>query len=73
MLLTTVLSLEAIYLAIFIQMRVNQSAIRLANVEHNVGEIADDVEEIADDMEEITEDVKEIAEDVDEIQEEKKA
>ena len=30
--LTTILSLEAIYLAIFIQMSVNQSAIRLAQL-----------------------------------------
>ncbi len=67
--LTTVLSLEAIYLAIFIQMSVNQSAIRLAQVENNIEDIAVDVEGIEKEMVEMAEDVGEIAEDVEDIQE----
>lgn len=67
--LTTALSLEAIYLAIFIQMAVNQNTARLTKVENNIVEIADGVEEIADDVEDIQEDVEEMHEDVVEIQE----
>ena len=67
--LTTALSLEAIYLAIFIQMSVNKSAIRLAQVEHSVDEIAEDVEDIAEDVVEIAHDVEGIEKDIDEIQE----
>ena len=66
--LTTALSLEAIYLAIFIQMSVNKSAIRLAQVEHSVDEIAEDVVEIAEDVVDIAEDVVEIAHDVEGIE-----
>jgi peptidoglycan hydrolase CwlO-like protein len=53
--LTTVVSLEAIYLAIFIQRSVNQQATRLEDVEDaldDVGESLDDVEESIDDVEE---------------------
>lgn len=67
--LTTVLSLEAIYLAIFIQMSVNQNTAQLAQVEADIDEIQEDVEEIAEDVEEIAEDVEDIAEDVEGIQE----
>ena len=74
--LTTALSLEAIYLAIFIQMSVNQSAKRLAQVELDIEEIAEDVEgiekgveEISDNVEEIQEDVEGIEKDIEEIQE----
>jgi methyl-accepting chemotaxis protein len=67
--LTTIVSLEAIYLSIFIQMSVNFQARALASVEKEIDEIAEDVEEIAGDVEEIAEDVGEIAEDVEDIQE----
>lgn len=67
--LTTIVSLEAIYLAIFIQMSVNHQARALANVEKDIDEIQEDVEEISHDVEEIAEDVEEIAEDVEEMQE----
>lgn len=66
--LTTVLSLEAIYLAIFIQMSVNQNTIQLAQVEKDVEEIQEDIDEIQEDVEEIAEDVDEIAEDVEHIE-----
>jgi uncharacterized protein YoxC len=67
--LTTILSLEAIYMAIFIQMSVNRNTRAIENVEKDIDEIQEDVEEIAEDVEEIQEDVEEIAEDVEEIQE----
>ena len=49
--LTTAVSLEAIYLSIFIQMSINR---------HN-----ENIEEIQEDLEEIREDVDEIIEDID--------
>jgi peptidoglycan hydrolase CwlO-like protein len=67
--LTTLVSLEAIYLSIFIQMSVNHQARALANVEKDIDEIQVDVEEISHDVEEISHDVEEIAEDVEEIAE----
>ncbi len=69
LILTTIVSLEAIYLSIFIQMSVNHQARALASVEQDIDEIQEDVEEIAEDVEEIQEDVEEIAEDVEDIQE----
>ena len=68
--LTTIVSLEAIYLAIFIQMSINKNTASLQAVEHDIDEIQEDVEEIAEDVDEIAEDVDEIAEDVDELNEE---
>lgn len=67
--LTTILSLEAIYLSIFIQLSVNQQARAIASVEKDIDEIQENVEEIAEDVEEIAEDVEDIAEDVEDIQE----
>ncbi len=69
LILTTVVSLEAIYLSIFIQMSVNHQARALATVEKEIDEIAEDVEGIAEDVEGIQEDVQEISHDVEEIQE----
>jgi methyl-accepting chemotaxis protein len=66
---TTILSLEAIYLSIFIQLSVNHQARALANVEKDIDEIQEDVEEIAEDVEEIQEAHEEIQEDIEEIQE----
>ncbi|MFZ4461164.1 MAG: coiled-coil domain-containing protein [Patescibacteria group bacterium] len=67
--LTTVLSLEAIYLAIFIQIAINRNTQSLQNVEKDIDEIQEDIDEIQEDIDEIQEDVDEIQEDVDEIQE----
>jgi len=66
--LTTFLSLEAIYLAIFIQMTVNKNTKDIEEIQEDVEEIQEDVEEIQEDVDEIQEDVDEIQEDVDEIQ-----
>lgn len=65
--LTTVVSLEAIYLAIFIQMTVNENTESLEEVEEDIEEIQADVDEIQHDVGEIQEDVDEIQEDVGEI------
>jgi len=67
--LTTMVSLEAIYLAIFIQMSVNKHAQELAEVSEDVEDIQEDIQEISQDVDEIQKDVDEIQEDVGEIQE----
>jgi peptidoglycan hydrolase CwlO-like protein len=67
--LTTIVSLEAIYLSIFIQMSVNRQADELAEVSEDVEDIQEDIEEISQDVDAIQKDVDEIQEDVDEIQE----
>lgn len=56
LILTTILSIEAIYLAIFIQITVNQHA--------------DDLQEVSEDIEEIEKDIDEIQEDVEELEKE---
>lgn len=66
---TTIVSLEAIYLSIFIQMSVNRQARKLHAVALDVEEIQEDVEGIEKDVDEIQKDVDEIQKDVDEIQE----
>lgn len=69
LILTTVVSLEAIYLAIFIQMTVNMNTESLREVEEDIDEIQEDVEEINEDIDEIQEDVEEIGEDLEELHE----
>lgn len=54
--LTTLLSLEAIYLAIFIQMSVNKSSEHIEVLREDVEEIQEDIDEIQEDIEEINED-----------------
>lgn len=62
LILTTAVSLEAIYLAIFIQMSVNRTTQSLKAVEADIDEIQEDVDEIQKDVDEIQEDVEEIQE-----------
>lgn len=69
LILTTVVSLEAIYLALFIQMSVNRNTESLESVEEDISEIQEDVEDISEEVEEISEDLEEIQEDVEEISE----
>lgn len=66
---TTIVSLEAIYLSIFIQMSVNRQDKKLHDVAEDVEDIQEDVDEIQKDVDEIQEDVDEIQKDVDDIQE----
>lgn len=52
LILTTVVSLEAIYLAIFIQMTVNRNTKSLEAVEEDIEDIAEEVEDISEDIDE---------------------
>lgn len=70
LILTTIVSLEAIYLAIFIQMTINYQQEDIAEVQEDLEEISEDVGEIQEDMGELQEDVEEISEDVEEMAEE---
>ncbi|WP_238584537.1 DUF1003 domain-containing protein [Chryseobacterium sp. Leaf180] len=69
LILTTVVSLEAIYLAIFIQMSVNKSHEKIEDIQEDIEDIQEDIEEISEDIEEISEDIEEINEDIEDIQE----
>lgn len=75
--LTTVVSLEAIYLSLFIQLSVNRQAAELAEVGKDLDEISEDVdrlEGLEEDVEDLTEDLDRMAheDDVYEQEEEKK-
>jgi uncharacterized protein YoxC len=71
--LTTIVSLEAIYMAIFIQIAVNRNTESLREVEEDIDEIQEDVEELGEDVEDIQEDIEEISEDIEEMSDEEKA
>lgn len=55
LILTTIVSLEAIYLSIFIQMTVNKHTEELEEVSEDIEEIQKDVDEIQEDVEDISE------------------
>jgi len=59
--LTTAVSLEAIYLAIFIQMTVNRNTESLVEVEEDIDEIQEDIDDIIEDVDEIITDDKDDA------------
>jgi peptidoglycan hydrolase CwlO-like protein len=61
--LTTLVSLEAIYLAIFIQMSVNKNSQDIEIIQEDIGEIQEDIDEIQEDVDEIQEDIEEMEED----------
>ncbi|HEX4293717.1 MAG TPA: DUF1003 domain-containing protein [Rhizomicrobium sp.] len=65
--LTNVVSLEAIYLAIFIQMSVNRQSASLKEVEEDVGDIQENIEELGENVEELGENVEELGENVEEL------
>lgn len=67
--LTTIVSLEAIYLSIFIQYSVNQHSEALTEVASDIDEVTEDVKEISTDVEEISSDVEELSVDVEGISE----
>ncbi len=56
--LTTILSIEAIYLSLFIQMSVNKTSKSLKEIEKDVDDLDEDVEEITDDIKE--DDIKDL-------------
>jgi peptidoglycan hydrolase CwlO-like protein len=57
--LTTLVSLEAIYLSLFIQMTVNYQAASLEEVEQDIDEIQEDIDEIQEDVGELAEEIVE--------------
>ncbi|HWA91312.1 MAG TPA: DUF1003 domain-containing protein [Rhizomicrobium sp.] len=67
--LTTAVSLEAIYLAIFIQMSVNRQGASLREVEEDVESIQENVEELGENVEELGENVEELGENVEDLKE----
>lgn len=67
LMLTTIVSLEAIYLAIFIQMTVNQHSKQIEEVSDDIEEISDDVDEMSKDVDHLHENIEEIGEDVEEM------
>ena len=68
LILTTIVSLEAIYLAIIIQMSVNLQSKKLSDIQEDVADIQEDVADIQEDVDDIQEDVDDIQKDVEEIQ-----
>lgn len=67
LILTTIVSLEAIYLALFIQISINRQALAIEEVSDDIEEIQEDVEEINDSVDEIEKDIEEVTEDVEEL------
>ncbi|OGG77013.1 hypothetical protein A3B35_01535 [Candidatus Kaiserbacteria bacterium RIFCSPLOWO2_01_FULL_54_24] len=70
LILTTVVSLEAIYLAIFIQMTINLTTQELEEVGEDIEELQENIGEIQENVGELQEDVEEISVDVGEMTEE---
>ncbi len=71
--LTTIVSLEAIYLSIFIQMTVNRHQKELEEVSEDVEDIQEDIQEISEEVEDLGDDVEDIQEDIQELSEEDQA
>jgi uncharacterized protein YoxC len=69
LILTTIVSLEAIYLSIFIQMTINFTTEDIEEVSEDIEEMQEDIGEIQEDVDELQEDVEDISEDVEEITE----
>jgi len=63
LILTTVVSLEAIYLSIFIQMSLNMNNQSIESLQEGIDVISEDIEEISEGIEEMIEDEEE--EDID--------
>jgi low affinity Fe/Cu permease len=63
--LTTLVSLEAIYLSLFIQITVNKNSKVISEISQDVDEIQVDIDEIQHDVDEIQEDVEDIGEELD--------
>jgi septal ring factor EnvC (AmiA/AmiB activator) len=66
--LTTIVSLEAIYLSIFIQMSINMNNQNIEIIQEDIEGLGEDIEELGEDIEELGEDIEEIGEDIEEIQ-----
>jgi uncharacterized protein YoxC len=66
LILTTAVSLEAIYLAIFIQMTVNRHSADIEDIQEDVQELGEGVEELGEDVADLGENIEEISEDINE-------
>ncbi len=73
LILTTVVSLEAIYLSIFIQMTVNRTTASIEAARDDIEDIQEDVEDLEENVEDISEDVENISEDIEKIHKKKKS
>jgi uncharacterized membrane protein len=67
LILTTIVSLEAIYLALFIQISINRQTKVIGEVSEDIEEIQEDVEEVHEHVEEVSKEVGELSEDIEEI------
>ncbi len=67
LILTTAVSLEAIYLSLFIQMTVNRNTASLKDVTEDLGEIQEDVKDLEEDFGEIQEDVGSMEDNIEKI------
>lgn len=65
--LTTMVSLEAIYLSIFIQISLNLNNQNIEIIQGDIEELGDDIEELGEDIEELGEDIEELGEDLEEL------
>lgn len=61
LILTTIVSLEAIYLAIFIQRTVNKQREDIEDIEESIDEIEEDIEDITEDLDEVGDEHNDIA------------
>lgn len=61
--LTTIVSLEAIYLSLLIQMTINYTTESIEEVSEDIEEMQEDIGEIQEDVDELQEDVEDITED----------
>ncbi len=66
--LTTIVSLEAIYLSIFIQYSVNQHAKTLTEVAEDIEDVTVDVEGISENVDELSAEMEDISENLEEMQ-----
>jgi len=69
LILTTAVSLEAIYLAIFIQMTVNRHTADIEDIQEDVQELGEGVDEISSEVEDLGENIEGISEDIKEGEE----
>jgi uncharacterized membrane protein len=67
--LTTVISLEAIYLSLFIQMSVNRSNLAIEEISEDVDDIIEDIDDLDKDIDNLQHDIDEMSDDIDEISE----
>ncbi len=70
---TTIISMEAIYLSLFIQITVNRHQKELEEVSEDVEDIQEDIQEISEDVEDLGDDVEDIQEDIQELTEDEES